>query len=68
MSQLEMGQLPQNEKQPYRLNTRPQMWQSILILAMTLALNFQGQIFNLYISETNRLIAKKWKTNILSEC
>ena len=31
-----MAQLPQNEKQPYRCNSWPQMWPSVLILAMTL--------------------------------
>ena len=39
--------LPRNEKQTYRLNSRPQMWPSDLTLAMTLTLNFQGQIWNL---------------------
>ena len=46
-----MVQLPQNEKQTYRLNSRPQMWPSALTLAMTLTLMFQGQICNLlYLS------------------
>ena len=39
--------LPRNEKQTYRLNFRTQMWPSGLTLAMTLTLNFQGQIWNL---------------------
>ena len=39
--------LPRNEKQTYRLNSRAQMWPSALTLAMTLTLNFQGQIWNL---------------------
>ena len=44
--------LPQNEKQTYRLNSRPQMWPSDVTLAMTLTLNFQGEIWNLlYLSQ-----------------
>ena len=45
--------LPRNEKQTtYRLNSRPQMWPSGLTLAMTLNLNFQGQMWNfLYLSQ-----------------
>ena len=43
----EMVRLPQNEKQTHQLNSRPQMWPSDLTLAMTLTLNFQGQIWNL---------------------
>ena len=39
--------LPRNEKRTHRLNSRPQMWPSDLTLAMTLTLNFQGQIWNL---------------------
>ena len=46
--------LPRNKKQTYRWNSRPQMWpspNSPLILAMTLTLIFQGQIWNLlYLS------------------
>ena len=42
-----MVSLPRNEKQTHRLNSRPQMWPSDLNLAMTLTLNFQGQIRNL---------------------
>ena len=46
-----MVQLPRNEKQ-YRLNSRPQMWPIGLTLAMTLTLNYQGQIYNLlYLSQ-----------------
>ena len=41
------GRLPRNKKQTYQLNLRPQMWPSDLTLAMTLNLNFQGQIWNL---------------------
>ena len=44
--------MPWNEKQSYWLNYRPQMWPSALTLAMTLTLNFQGQIWNLlYLSQ-----------------
>ena len=39
--------LPRNEKQTYWLNSRPQMWPPDLTLAVTLTLNFQGQIWNL---------------------
>ena len=47
-----MVRLSQNEKQTYRLNSRAQMWPSGLTLAMTLTLNFQGQIWNfLYLSQ-----------------
>ena len=42
-----MVPLPQNEKQTHRLNSRLQIWPSGLTLAMTLTLNFQGQIWNL---------------------
>ena len=52
ISQPKMVWLPQNKKQTYRLNARPQMGSSGLILAMTLTLNFQGQIWNfLYLSQ-----------------
>ena len=49
-----MVRLPRNKKQTYRLemNSRPEMWPSGLTLAMTLTLNFQGQIWNwLYIGQ-----------------
>ena len=36
-----------SEKQTFLLSARLQMWSSILTLAMTLTLNFQGWIFNL---------------------
>ena len=42
-----MVRLPRNEKQTYRFISRPQVWPSGLTLAMTLTLNFQGQIWNL---------------------
>ena len=47
ISQPKKVRLPRNEKQTYRLNSRAQMWPSGLTLAMTLTLNFQGQIWNL---------------------
>ena len=51
----DMVLLPRNEIQTYRLNTRPQMWPSTLTLAMTLAMIFQGQIFNLlYLCKNTR--------------
>ena len=47
-----MVPLPRNKKQTYRLNSMAQMWPSGLTLAMTLTLNFQGQIQNLlYLSQ-----------------
>ena len=47
-----MVRLPRNEKHTYRLISRPQMWPSGLTLAMTLTLDFQGQIWNwLYLCE-----------------
>ena len=42
-----MVRLPRNEKLIYWLNSMPQMWPSDLTLAVTLTLNFQGQILNL---------------------
>ena len=51
-TQPKMNRLPRNEKQTYRLNSRPRMCPSDLILAMTLTLNFQGQIWKfLYLSQ-----------------
>ena len=47
ISQSKMVRLPRNEKQTYRLNSRLQMWPWGFALAMTLTLNFQGQIWNL---------------------
>ena len=44
ISQPKLVRLPRNEKQTYWLNSRAQMWPSGLTLAMTLTLNFQGQI------------------------
>ena len=47
-----MVQLPRNKKQTHRLNSRLQMGPSGLTLAMTLTLNFQGQIWNwLYLCQ-----------------
>ena len=52
ISQQKMVRLPQNEKQTYRFISRPQMWPSGLTLAMTLTLNFKGQIWNwLYLCQ-----------------
>ena len=52
ISQPKMVRLPWNEKQTYRLNSRPQIWPWGLTLAMTLTLEFQGQIWNLlYLSQ-----------------
>ena len=52
ISQPKMVRMPRNEKQTYWLNSRAQMWPSGLTLAMTLTLNFQGQIWNfLYLSQ-----------------
>ena len=44
ISQPKMVRFPRNEKQTYRLNSGAQMWPAGLTLAMTLTLNFQGQI------------------------
>ena len=44
ISQPKMVRLPRNEKQTYQLNSGAQMWPVGLTLAMTLTLNFQGQI------------------------
>ena len=41
-----MVRLPRNGKRTHRLNSRLQMWPSDLTLAMTLTLNFQGQMWN----------------------
>ena len=46
ISQPKMVRLPRNEKQTYRLISRPQTWPSGVTLTMTLTLNFQGQIWN----------------------
>ena len=54
ISQPKMVRLPWNEKQTYRLNFRAQMWPLVLTLAMTLTLNFQGQISNLLC------LSQKW--------
>ena len=43
ISRPKMVLLPQNEKQTYWLNSRPQMWPVGLIFAMILTLNFLGQ-------------------------
>ena len=47
-----MVRLPRNKKQTYRLISRLQIWPSGLTLAMTLTLNFQGQMQNwLYLCQ-----------------
>ena len=52
ISQPKMVRLPRNKKQTYQLHSRAQMWPLGLTLAMTLTLNFQGQIWNfLYLSQ-----------------
>ena len=66
--QHKMVRLPWNEKQPNWLNARPQMSPSILTLAMTLTLNFGGQIFNLLYWNKNGPIITKQKTSIWIEC
>ena len=43
-----MVRLPRNKKQTHCLNSRPLMWTSDLTSAVTLTLNFQGQIWNLF--------------------
>ena len=66
ISQLKMVWLPRNEKQTYRLNSRPQMWPSGLTLAMTLTLIFKVK-YGCYISAKNGPIATKRKANIVIE-
>ena len=59
MSQPIMVQLPRNTKQTYQLNSSPYMWPSDLTLAMTLTLNFPGQIWNLlYLSK--KIVELPW--------
>ena len=51
-----MTRLPWNEWQSYRLNFRPRMWPSGLSLAISLTLDFQGQIWNLpFLNQKVRL-------------
>ena len=57
--------LPQNEKQRYRLNFRPEMRPLGLTLAMTLILNFQGQLWILLYLNQKYSVAMKQKANIL---
>ena len=54
LSQPKMVRLPWNKKQTYQFNVRPQMGSSGLTLAITLTLNFQGQIWNLLY------LSRKW--------
>ena len=62
ISQPKMVRLPRNRKPRYRSNSMSLMLPSDLTLAMTLTLNFQGQIWNLLY------LGQKWfdchKTNI----
>ena len=52
ISLIKMVRFPRSKKQTYQLNTRAQMGPTGLTLAMTLTLNFQGQIWNLlYLSQ-----------------
>ena len=52
ISRPKIVRLPRNKKQTYRLNSMPKMWPLDLTLAMTLTLNFHGQIWNLpYLSQ-----------------
>ena len=52
ISQPKRVRLPRNKKQTHRLNSRLQIGPSGLTLAMTLTLNFQGQIWNwLYLCQ-----------------
>ena len=52
ISQPKKVRLPRNNKKTHRLNSSLQMWPLGLTLAMTLTLNFQGQISNwLYLSQ-----------------
>ena len=67
ISQPKMVRLPRNEKQTYRLNSRPQMWPSGLTLAMTLTLIFKVKYGICYVSAKNGPIAMKRKTNISIE-
>ena len=66
-SQLKMVQLPQNEKQTYQLKSRPQMGPWDLTSAMTLTLNFQGQICNLLYLNPKWSDGHKTKTSISIE-
>ena len=45
ISQSKMVRLPRNNKQTYRLISRPQIWPLGLTLDMTLTLNFQSEIW-----------------------
>ena len=47
ISRPKMVWFPRNKKQAYRLNSVSQMWPLGLTLAITLTLNFQGQVWNL---------------------
>ena len=67
ISQPKMVRLPRNEKQTYRLISRPQVWPSGLTLAMTLTLNFQGQMRNwLYLPKMAWLPRNEKQTHQLN--
>ena len=55
-----------NEKQTYWLKFRLKMWPSRLTLAMTLTLNFQGQIWNLLYLNQKWSICHKTKSKYIN--
>ena len=67
ISQPKMIRMPQNKKQTCWLYSNPQMWPSDLTLAVTLTLNFQGQIWNSWYLGQKGLIAMKQKANMSIE-
>ena len=64
ISRQKMVRLPRNKKESYRLNSKPQMWPLDLALAVTLTLNFQGQMWNLLHLSQNGPIATKQNKHI----
>ena len=55
ISQPKMVRLPQNEKQTYRLNSRPQMWRMGLNLTITLTFEFWRSNVTLTFDHTDDL-------------
>ena len=55
ISQPKMVRLPQNEKQTYRLNSRPQMWPMGLTLTITLTFEFWRSNVTLAFDDTHDL-------------
>ena len=55
ISQPKMVRLPRNEKQTYRLNSRPQMWPMGLNLTITLTFEFWRSNVNLTFNHTDEL-------------